>query len=95
MVKTVGIIGLGQAGRKICINLARHGHSVLILDLNKDLYKDLPENCSPVENAKEMAQKVKIRIYVKKNSHVILTNISLQSNLVNPPILGFLFRFSL
>ena len=73
MVKTVGIIGLGQAGRKICINLARHGHSVLILDLNKDLYKDLPENCTPVENAKEMAQKVIIIISLLKETLLLFS----------------------
>jgi len=42
MTLTVGIIGLGQAGRKICCNLASHGHNVLIFDLNTDLYKGLP-----------------------------------------------------
>ena len=58
MSRKVGIIGLGNAGMAICLNLHRNGHQVFCLDLNTDLYKDLPEDILPVASAREMAEKV-------------------------------------
>ena len=52
-----GIIGLGNAGKAICLNLHKNGHDVFCLDLNTELYKDLPEDIQPVSCAREMAEK--------------------------------------
>merc|ERR1719378_1479019 len=57
MTKSVGIIGLGNAGKHICMNLFRNGHKVYCLDLNTQLYDGLPADIEPVSNAKELAQK--------------------------------------
>ena len=58
MTKSVGIIGLGNAGIHICMNLHRNGHKVFCLDLNTQLYEGLPADIEPVSSAKEMAEKV-------------------------------------
>ena len=57
MTRTVGIIGLGNAGKHICMNLHRNGHKVYCLDLNTQLYDGLPADIEPVANAREMAEK--------------------------------------
>ena len=62
MTKSVGIIGLGNAGKHICLNLHRNGLKVYCLDLNTQLYDGLPADIVPVSSAKEMAE---------KTSHVI------------------------
>ena len=62
MTKSVGIIGLGNAGKHICLNLHRNGLKVYCLDLNTELYEGLPADIEPVSSAKEMAE---------KTSHVI------------------------
>ena len=40
-----------------CLNLHKNGHEVFCLDLNTELYKDLPEDIQPVSCAREMAEK--------------------------------------
>ena len=57
MTHTVGIIGLGNAGKHICMNLHRNGHKVYCLDLNTQLYEGLPADIEPVANARELAEK--------------------------------------